>query len=59
MEINVNIFYKTLDNVNFIMYNIDKERDKEVVNMKVKRPFYNHIKEYIRSLPPNRQFPIR
>ncbi len=35
------------------MYNIDKEKElKEVLNMKVKRTL-RHIKDYIRSLPPN------
>ena len=35
------------------MYNIDKIKVKEVLNMKVKRPLYNHIKNYLLSLPPN------
>lgn len=36
------------------MYNIDKEKElKEVFKMKIKRPLIRHIKEYLRSLPPN------
>ena len=42
-----------LDNVNNSVYNIDKERQKEVLNMKAKIPYNFRIMNYIRSLPPN------
>lgn len=36
------------------MYNIDKEKElKEVLNMMKRKPFIRHIKDFLRSLPPN------
>jgi len=34
-----------------VKYRQDKRQ--EVLDMKVKIPFINHIKDFIRSLPPN------
>lgn len=40
------------------MYNIDKEKTKEVLNMKAKILYNFRIMTYIRSLPPNVLFPV-
>ena len=36
------------------MYNIDKEKEiKEVSNIMKRNPLVRHIKDFLRSLPPN------
>ena len=52
----VNIFNIYIDNGWFILYNIDKEKEqKEVSNMKVKVHYIRYIRDFMRSLPPNKQ----